>query len=167
MARRSSKRPPKAIPFTITKSDTKRVNTKPRTGKEMALPEPTFTRGARQTARVDVGQRRGISPLSLQGHSMLRRSAAPSPLVPAQHRCSPCLAACPQRPHRPQAACMPTARSHALMLTAAQASGPPGSSGLPALTAMRSTSAQPPCLLILSDWAARHVRLGHPEITTR
>ena len=74
---------------------------------------------------------------------------------PAKHRCS-CLAACPQ-----------PAKQHALMLTAAQASGPPGSSGLPTLTAMRSASAQPPCLLILSDWAARHVRLGHPEITTR
>ena len=79
-------------------------------------------------------------------------------------RCSPCLAACPQRLQRPQAARTPAARSHALILTAAQASGPPDSSDLPALAALRRSGAQPLCLLILSDRAARHVQLGRPDI---
>jgi hypothetical protein len=37
----------------------------------------------------------------------------------------------------------PAARSRALMLTAAMASGPPGSSGLPALAVLRARSPQP------------------------
>ena len=56
--RQSSKCPPKAtLPDKTT--DDLCVNTKSRTEWKAALPKPTFTRVARQTAHVDVGRRRG------------------------------------------------------------------------------------------------------------